>query len=832
MPNTSRPHTVVLAPEVPTALLDAIRTHFIVSITDAQGIIVEANDAFCAISQFSREELIGASHRLINSRHHPREFFETMWRQISRGESWRGDICNRAKDGSLYWVDSVITPFKGGDGQITHFLSIRSDITQRKTQEEALRKSEQLLHRTGALASVGGWELEVASRRLTWSPQTFAIHGMPHDVAPTLEEALALYPTASRARIRVAIDKALNTGEGWDIELPFNHPDGRLQWLRMVGAAEIESGRLVRLHGAIQDVTALREMSARMAQEHELLRVTLRSIGDAVITTDAQGRIAWLNPVAERMTGWVTAEAQGLPLERVFYIVHEQTRQPAPNPVADCLRRGEVVSLASQTVLISRSGMAYGIEDSAAPIRNEHGHVLGAVLVFHDVTEQRRLSGEMRYRAMHDTLTGLLNRAEFETRLGRLLQRVQEHHSEHALLYIDLDQFKLVNDACGHMVGDQLLQQVAKLLTDTVRTRDTLARLGGDEFAVILEHCTVEQAQRVAHQICERMEDFRFTHDERRFRIGTSIGLVPLDHRWQSTTAVMQAADTACYAAKEAGRHRVHAWFDTDQAMRLRQGEMQWATRLEQALDEDGFVLYAQAITPIRQGTGDGLHLEVLLRLMDKSAGVVLPGAFLPAAERFHLSGRVDRWVLRQAIAQLSQQDHLRDIDMVCINLSGQSVGDRAFHQRAIDMLTAAGPEVCHCLCLEITETAAITNLVEAASFIAQLHALGVRIALDDFGAGASSFGYLKSLSVDLIKIDGQFIKDLIDDPLDDAAVRCFVDVARVVGVKTVAEFVDKPEVLQRVGDIGIDFAQGFLLHRPQPLEQVLRERALEACSS
>lgn len=829
MPNMPLPHTVVLAPEVPSALLDAIRTHFIVSITDAQGVIVEANDAFCAISQFSREELIGATHRVINSRQHPREFFESMWRQIARGESWRGDICNRAKDGSLYWVDSVITPFAAADGHITHYLSIRSDITQRKRQEEALRKSEQLLHRTGTLAEVGGWELDVASRRLTWSAQTYAIHGMPSDVAPTLEEALALYPTASRARVRLAMDKAMSTGEGWDIELPFNHPDGRPLWLRMVGAAEVESGRLVRLHGAIQDVTMLREMSARMAQEHELLRVTLRSIGDAVITTDAHGRVNWLNPVAERMTGWLSDDAQGLPLERVFYVVHEQTRQPAPNPVADCLRRGEVVSLASQTVLISRSGMVYGIEDSAAPIRNESGQVLGAVLVFHDVTEQRRLSGEMRYRAMHDPLTGLLNRAEFESRLQRLLQRVQEHHSEHALLYIDLDQFKLVNDACGHLVGDQLLQQFARLLTDTVRTRDTLARLGGDEFAVILEHCTVEQAQRVAHQICERMEDFRFTHDERRFRIGTSIGLVPLDLRWQSTTAVMQAADTACYAAKEAGRHRVHAWFDTDEALRLRQGEMQWATRLEQALDEDRFVLYAQAITPIRHGMSDGLHLEILLRLMDKDAGVVLPGAFLPAAERFHLSGRVDRWVLRHAIAQLSQHAQLSDIDMVCINLSGQSVGDHAFHQRAIDMLTAAGPEVCRCLCLEITETAAITNMAEAASFIAQLHALGVRIALDDFGAGASSFGYLKSLAVDLIKIDGQFIKDLIDDPLDDAAVRCFVDVARVVGVKTVAEFVDKPEVLTRIGDIGIDYAQGFLLHKPEPLEKVLRERAVMA---
>ncbi|TDM08450.1 MAG: hypothetical protein C4K60_03090 [Ideonella sp. MAG2] len=456
MPHSPLPNTVVLVPEVPSALLDVIRTHFIVSITDAQGVIVEANDAFCAISQFSREELIGSNHRVINSRQHPREFFDTMWRHISQGESWRGDICNRAKDGTLYWVDSVIAPFKAADGHITHYLSIRSDITQRKRQEEALRKSEQLLRRTGSLAEVGGWELDVASRRLTWSAQTYAIHGMPTDVAPTLEEALALYPTASRARVRVAMDKAMRTGEGWDIELPFNHPDGRPLWLRLVGAVEVEAGCMVRLHGAIQDVTMLRDMSVRMAQEHELLRVTLRSIGDAVITTDARGHVNWLNPVAECMTGWLSEDAKGLPLKRVFYIVNEHTRQPVPNPVADCLKRGEVVSLADQPVLISRNGMVYGVEDSAAPIRGEGGQVLGAVLVFRDVTEQRRLSSEMRYRATHDTLTGLLNRGEFESRLSHLLKRAREQHSEHAVLFIDLDQFKIVNDACGHMVGDKL----------------------------------------------------------------------------------------------------------------------------------------------------------------------------------------------------------------------------------------------------------------------------------------------------------------------------------------------------------------------------------------
>lgn len=521
------------------------------------------------------------------------------------------------------------------------------------------------------------------------------------------------------------------------------------------------------------------------------------------------------------MTGWLNSEAKGRAVDQVFHIVHEETRRPAENPVGICLQQGKVAGLANNTVLISRNCEEFGIQDSASPIRNDRGEMLGVVLVFHDVTEQRRMSGEMTYRATHDALTGLVNRAEFETRLRRTLNKAHEDRSEHALLFIDLDQFKLVNDACGHSVGDQLLQQVSRLLGETVRARDTLARLGGDEFAVILENCSTEQAQRVAQQICERMDDFRFMHDERRFRIGASIGLVPLDSRWGTTSAVIQAADTSCYAAKEAGRNRVHEWFDTDQAMRARHGEMQWAARLEQALDESRFMLYAQRLEALDQQS-HGLHAEVLLRMIDTDGSVVQPGAFLPAAERFHFASRIDRWVLRHSIDTLSSLTNLSLVDTLCVNLSGQSIGDRAFHRQAIDTLTAAGHEVCQRLCLEITETAAVTNMADAAIFIDQVRALGVRIALDDFGAGASSFGYLKNLKVDFLKIDGQFIRDLIDDPLDDAAVRCFVDVARVVGVKTVAEFVDRSELLDRVREIGIDFAQGFLLHRPEPIQLVL----------
>jgi len=330
----------------------------------------------------------------------------------------------------------------------------------------------------------------------------------------------------------------------------------------------------------------------------------------------------------------------------------------------------------------------------------------------------------MSHRAAHDALTGLCNRAEFEARLRRTLEQAHAEGSEHALMFIDLDKFKLVNDACGHSAGDALLQQVSKMLSETVRARDTLARLGGDEFAVILERCTAQQALRVAQQICDRLDEFRFQHGERRFRIGASIGLVPLDRRWSLTAAVLQAADAACYAAKEGGRNRVHVWYESDAAMLARKGETHWAARLEQALDEGRFKLFAQRIVAL--GTDAGrLHAEVLLRMIDDAGELIAPGVFLPAAERFHFCARIDRWVLSQVLALLSSRADLTSLATLALNLSGQSIGDRAFHRDAIEQLTAAGPTVCACLCLEITETAAITNMTDATLFIEQVRPWG-----------------------------------------------------------------------------------------------------------
>lgn len=804
------------------ALLKTIKNEFITSTADRTGDIIEVNDAFCAISQYSTPELLGHNHRFINSGYHPTSFFKDMWETISIGETWHGEVCNRAKDGSLYWVDSVITPFKNSSDEIYCFVSISKDITARKNQDAIIKKTQSLLEHTGKMAQVGGWEVDLINDSIYWTDQTCHIHGVAPGHVPKIEDAINFYAPEARPVIQDAIDLAIANKTSWDLELPFIKADGTPIWVRAQGNPKYNANdEVVGLIGAFQDITLHRELANDLSTQHELLRVTLKSIGDAVITTDAKGKVVWLNPIAERLTGWSSAEAKGRPLPQVFNIVNEDTRLKTENPIATALSQGKIVGLANHTVLISRDGDEYGIEDSAAPIKNENGDLLGGVLVFHDVSEQRRLSGEVNYRAKHDSLTGLVNRGEFEKCLRRILHETHEKKSSHALMYIDLDQFKIVNDTCGHSVGDKLLINIGKQIGSSLRSSDILARLGGDEFGILLHDCSIEKATKIADDICNTMEHYRFAHEEHRFRVGTSIGLVQVDNRWQTNSTLMQAADAACYAAKEAGKNRVHVWFDSDKALRERQGEMQWANRLELAIDQDYFALYAQRIEKISEPE-TGIHAEILLRMLDPDGNLTMPSSFIPAAERYQLATRLDKWVLRNTIEYLKTHHNIAMVKMICVNLSGQSIGDRAFHRDATALLKSAGESICKLLCLEITETAAVTNITDAALFIEQVHELGVKIALDDFGAGASSFGYLKNLGVDILKIDGQFIQNLLEEPLCDSAVRSFIDVAKVVGLETVAEYVDNPEVLARIKELGVNYAQGFLLHKPQSIDIVL----------
>lgn len=736
----------------------------------------------------------------------------------------RGDNLVLNAQGEPRWVAWTNRALRDAEGRITGLHSVGRDITEWRAAADLVRSQQERLDLATRANGIGIWEYDLVTQRLVWTEQMYAMFGVSPDAfAGTLDDWRRTVhpddlPSAERA---LTLAVAVAERKPLDIDFRVVHPDGSVHCINARANVVCDAqGQPVRVVGTNIDVSERKRMERELAEKHELLRVTLMSIGDAVITTDADARVRWLNAAAERLTGWRASDALGLAIEAVFQIEDELTRERAACPVRRCLLEGDVVPHHQLNLLRARDGREHGIEESAAPIRDTQGQVLGAILVFRDVTEQRRLGREMSFRATHDTLTGLLNRGEFEHRLALALQQATVDRVVHTLMVVDLDQFKLVNDACGHTAGDQLLRQVAALLQRTVRPRDTLARLGGDEFAVVLTHCTVDQAQRAAQQICDELDDYRFVHEGRRFRIGASIGLAPLDERWHTATQAQQAADTACYAAKEAGRNRVHAWHDTDLSLRHRQGEMQWATRLEQALDDDLFVLHAQRITPLSAQAHDGLHAELLIRLRGPDGQLIAPGAFLPAAERFHMASRIDRWVLRHAFALLADAD-LSHVATVAINLSGQSLGDSAFHAYVNELLDGARFDV-RKLCLEVTETAVITRLSEARSFIDRLRQHGVQVALDDFGAGASSFGYLKQLPVDYLKIDGQFVRNLTTEALDQAAVRCFIDVARVMGLKTIAEFVDNEATVAALREMGVDFAQGYLFHRPEPAHRAL----------
>lgn len=805
------------------------RTPAMLYSVDAQGRMLTVSDTWLSKLGYTRQEVIGRpSKEFLAPGSYERVRAVALPAYFATGHCSNVEYQLLRKDGGRMDVRLSAIMERDAQGQHLRSIAILEDVTARHAVEAELRAQRERLALATQSNEIGIWELSLPDGKLVWSEEMFHIFGCARqDFHGHLSDwERCLHPEDVHMAQQEFKD-ALAGHKPVDFDFRVMHGDGSTRYV--YARATIfrnEQGEPIRVLGANYDVTERKRMERELAEKHELLRVTLHSIGDAVITTDAQGRVQWLNPVAERMTAWHTEAARGLPIREVFRVVDEHTRLPAPCPVGRCLSGEDDAPQCQHTQLISRDGSEYGIEDSAAPILDDAGTVLGAVLVFHDVTEQRRMGHEMRFRATHDELTGLYNRTEFEQRLQAALDKCHDEGSKHAMMYIDLDQFKLVNDACGHAMGDQLLCQVTTLLQTCVRTRDTLARLGGDEFGVILEHCDVEQAQRVAQKICDAMDDFRFVHEGRRFRIGTSIGLVPIDQRWSNISLVLQAADSACYAAKEAGRNRVHAWFDTDQALKARRGEMQWASRIEQAIDDDRFVLFAQRITPLNPpAPGEPphrIHAEVLLRLRDDEGKLIPPGAFLPAAERFHLASRIDRWVVRSVFQWMSQHSEaMAGVATVSVNLSGQSIGDRAFHRFVAEQV-ASTPFNVRQLCFEVTETAAITNLTDATAFITEMRRLGVRISLDDFGAGSSSFGYLKSLTVDYLKIDGQFIKTLTESALDKAAVSCFQNVAQVLGIQTIAEFVEDEATVAELRRIGVDHAQGYLMHRPEPIEDVL----------
>ncbi len=423
-------------------------------------------------------------------------------------------------------------------------------------------------------------------------------------------------------------------------------------------------------------------------------------------------------------------------------------------------------------------------------------------------------SVKLAYHASHDPLTNLVNRLEFEKRLALALHTAVSQDRQHIVMYLDLDQFKIVNDTSGHAAGDQLLRQVGALLREQVREGDTLARLGGDEFGVLLENCPMQEAIGIADKLRQCIADFRFVSEGKAFSIGASIGVVQVADGMLNLTDILSAADAACYTAKEKGRNRVQIYRPHHSEVSLRRGELEWVPRLQLALQQGRFVLYSQQILSIEGHFPQVSHHELLVRMVDEYGKVVPPMAFIPAAERYSIMPMIDQWVVQNAFAAISSLGP--DCGTYAINISGTSIGDERFLEFVREQFRNYHMPP-RSICFEITETAAIANFDKAARFFGEMKSLGCLFSLDDFGAGMSSFGYLKHLPVDFIKIDGSFVKDIAHDPVAVAMVRAINDVGHVMGKKTIGEFVDGEIVLRTLREIGVDFAQGNWISSPRP---------------
>lgn len=567
----------------------------------------------------------------------------------------------------------------------------------------------------------------------------------------------------------------------------------------------------------------LNERTNQLQEEKELAQVTLQSIGDGVITTDVIGNIVNFNPMAEHLTGWKIDEVKGNFLSDVFNIINEYTREPVENPIEKALRENQVFRLANHTILIARNGTEYAIEDSAAPIRNRQGQTIGAVIVFRNVTESRNLANQLSWQANHDALTGLYNRREFEKKLLAAIFSAKKEEHQHAFCYLDLDRFKIINDTCGHIAGDELLRQVTQLLTQQIRSSDSLARLGGDEFGFLLNQCPLEIGIQIANNLRQSIEDFRFTWQGHTFAIGVSIGLVEINCNTENLSNLLNAAGVACYTAKTNGRNCIHIYQDNNVELSKNLGERQWIVSLNQALKEDRFCLYSQKIASIKD-EGNCNYYEILLRLCDEQGQLISPDTFIPAAERYNIMPSIDRWVISHFLTNYElyyQQNRNPEIaeskSLFSINLSGTSINSKQFRIFLKEQFTRF-PIYLSTICFEITETAAISNLTTAATFIQELRQLGCSIALDDFGSGMSSLTYLRNLSVDYLKIDGSFVKNIVKDKVNRVTVEYFNHIAKIMNIKTVAEFVEDEATLKQLQGIGVDYAQGYGISQPRPL--------------
>jgi diguanylate cyclase (GGDEF)-like protein/PAS domain S-box-containing protein len=767
---------------------------------------------------------------------HPesRELAAELLDQLDRGvlESHQVDLRIRRRGGASRWLRLSVAPIELR-GRVSILASGLDDTEHRQTRE-ALDRSQESLRLVQRAAHSVHWQWEAETDRLELSGFADELFGFAvQNNANSGTDFTGLVHPEDRQRLRRELRMTLKQDSNLAIDLRFVTPSGEVRWLAARGVAvRDESGWAHRIIGVAHDISERRIAEEALFQEKEKADVTLASIADGVLRTDARGMVDYLNPVAQKLTGWSLAEAYGRPAEEIYRVVDPQTGRRLLDPLSQCLGKGRESVFVDDRLLADRDGGRHPVQDSAAPIRDRRGEIIGAVLTFRDLSRLHEIQREVSRLASHDSLTGLINRRAFVARLERVLTERAAQGTHHAVCHLDLDNFRLVNETGGQAAGDRLIQQTARLIQANLSDRDLVAHLGGDSFAVLFRDCPPSRAHNLAEEIRHAVRGAPFVSDGRTFSCRASIGLVAIgpdpvdpvallrDAGAGSAAALMRDADAACVVAKEKGGNRIHNYQPGDSAVAERFGQMQWVSRINKAFDEDRFTLYHQKIVPVQGAEkGEAPLSELLVRMIDEQGQLVGPGSFIPAAERFGLVAEIDRWVLATALRQLADSGWADDEQRprFTLNISGFSLGASDFLDLVIAEFETTGVDPGQIL-FEITETAAIADLTRAQRFLSALRGMGCHFILDDFGKGLSSLGYLRNLPLDYLKIDGSFVRNMTVDPIQTALVASIHEIADVMGLRTIAEFVEDEETLDAVRRLGIDYAQGFLLARPEPL--------------
>ncbi len=773
--------------------------------------IIEANSTFCNMLGYSTDQIAGIS---LNEITHPDDV------SISRDYHQKliaGEIDNYYfekrylhKQGPDIWTLLNVSLVRDVKSTPLYAIAQIQDITEFKWVNNKLRSSEQKYRTIFETSNVGMAMCKMDGTLIECNQAYLDIIGY------TEEEALKLtyWEITPPEFEEQEADQLLlmeKTGQYGPYEKEYRRKDGSRIPVLLHGTLIEEFDGNEYIWSIIQDISKSKQAEEEV---HKLSRA-VESSSSVVFITNLDGDIEYINPRFTEVTGYTKEDAIG---QTPRILKSGETPKEIFEDMWETITNGR--EWKGEVHNRRKDGTFYWGRVSISGIKDSQEKITHFVGIQEDVTYEHELSEQLSYQASHDILTGLINRRAFERRVGRLLSTARQDRDEHAICFMDLDQFKVVNDIGGHRAGDEMLCQLSLVLKSLVRHRDTLARLGSDEFGVLMEHCSLDDAYRVATSLQKAIQDYQFLWEGHKLKVGVSIGLVPITAVTTNLTELMKQADSACQMSKDKGRNRIHVYHEGDKELAQRHGEMQWVARINQALEEDRFCLYAQSIVPLNDSTEK--HYEFLIRMKEENGKTILPGAFLPAAERYSLISKIDHWVIKKAFGLLADNpEFLEQVDFCSVNLSGQSITENNFLEFIIFQLDKSGIPG-EKICFEITETAAITNLNLAVKLIKTLKGLKCRFALDDFGSGLSSFAYLKNLPVDNLKIDGMFVKNIVYSPIDHAMVKSINEIGQVMGMKTIAEFVENDEIKNMLREIGVDYGQGYGIDQPHPLDELV----------